>query len=42
MEAAGAVAGFVAVPLALFQSCVTAFELLKALTELSCEGRYFC
>jgi hypothetical protein len=41
MEAAGAVAGFVAVPLALFQSCVTAFELLKAAQHIGADGDLF-
>jgi hypothetical protein len=41
MEAVGAVAGFVAVPLALFQSCVTAFELLKAAQHIGADGDLF-
>jgi hypothetical protein len=41
MEAAGAVVGFVAVPLALFQSCVTAFELLKAAQHIGADGDLF-
>lgn len=41
MEAAGAVAGFVALPLALFQSCVTAFELLEAAQHIGVDGDLF-
>ncbi|KAJ4340397.1 hypothetical protein N0V95_007510 [Ascochyta clinopodiicola] len=41
MEIPGAIAGFVAVPLALFQSCVTAFELLKAAEHIGAEGDLF-
>ncbi|KAJ8112113.1 hypothetical protein OPT61_g5444 [Boeremia exigua] len=41
MEAAGAIVGFVAMPLALFQSCVTAFELLKAAQHIGADGDLF-
>lgn len=41
MEAAGAIAGFVTVPLALFQTCVQAFELLQATQNIGVDGDLF-
>jgi len=41
MEAAGAVAGFVGLPIALFQSCVQAFELLQTAQHIGADGDLF-